>query len=289
MPIVDTHVHVVAADTARYPLRPSGVGSEWFREHPVGVEEYAATARAAGVERAVLVQAHGAYGSDNRYVLDAVAAAPDHFVSVGIVDPADPDPPATLRALARARGFAGVRLFGIGPTPPKWFDGPTGVALWAAAIDLGLRIVATLLAPDLPRLVRMVEQFPDAPVVLDHCGFPDLAGGPPYRAAGPLFALADLPSVHLKVTSHLLEDAEQRSPGGPAALVERLVDVFGAERLVWGSDYPQTHDRSYAELVELGRAACATRTPAEQDAVLGGNALRLWPALAPPPPPPPPR
>ena len=70
--IVDTHVHVVAPDGLRYPLRPSGVGSQWFREHPVSAEEYAATAVAAGVDRAVLVQAHGAYGSDNSYVLETL-------------------------------------------------------------------------------------------------------------------------------------------------------------------------------------------------------------------------
>jgi predicted TIM-barrel fold metal-dependent hydrolase len=271
---------VVAPDTERYPLRPSGVGSQWFREHPVSAEEYAARARDAGVARAVLVQAHGAYGADNRYVVDAVATAPDRFVSVGIVDPADPDPAATLGALARQPGVAGVRLFGIGAAPPTWFDDVTGVTLWATAVDLDLRIVATLLTPELPRLVRMVGHFPDAPVVLDHCGFPDLDGGPPYRAAGPLFALADLPSVQLKVTSHLLEDADQRSAGGAAALVDRLVATFGPERLVWGSDYPQTHDRSYAQLVELGQVAGANLPPADRDAFLGGNALRLWPALA---------
>ncbi len=278
--IVDTHVHVVAPDHRRYPLRPSGIGSQWFREHPVSAEEYAATAWDAGVERAVLVQAHGAYGADNRYVVDAVATAPDRFVSVCIVDPGDPDPAATLRALAREPGVTGVRLFGIGAAPPRWFDDAAGAALWAAAIDLELRLVATLLTPELPRLVRMVARFPDAPVVLDHCGFPDLSGGPPYRAAQPLFALADLPSVHLKVTSHVLEDAEPRSAGGAAALVDRLAATFGPERLVWGSDYPQTHDRSYAELVALGRGAAVALPPVDRDAFLGGNALRLWPALA---------
>jgi L-fuconolactonase len=277
--IVDTHVHVVAPDQARYPLRPSGIGSQWFREHPVSAEEYAAAARDADVERAVLVQAHGAYGADNRYVVDAVATAPDRFVSVCIVDPGDPDPAATLRALAREPGVAGVRLFGIGAAPPTWFDDAPGAVLWAAAIDLELRLVATLLAPDLPRLVRMVARFPDVPVVLDHCGFPDLTGGPPYPAAQPLFALADLPSVHLKVTSHLLEDAEPRSSDGAAALVDRLAATFGPERLVWGSDYPQTHDRPYAELVALGRHAAASLPRADGDAFLGGNALRLWPAL----------
>jgi L-fuconolactonase len=278
--LVDTHVHVIAADEARYPLRPSGVGSRWFREHPVTVEEFAATATAAGVERAVLVQAHGAYGSDNAYVLDAVAAAPERFVSVGIVDPDDPAAPRRLRELATVPGFAGVRLFGIGPTPPEWFDGAAGIALWEAAAELDLRIVATLLAPELPRLRRMLARFPDVPVVLDHCGFPDLRGGPPYAAAGPLFALVDHEPLHLKVTSHVLEDAETQVPGGAASLMARLASDFGARRLVWGSDYPQTHDRTYAELVELGRDACRSLPGDEQELVLGGNAQRLWPTLA---------
>jgi L-fuconolactonase len=278
--IVDTHVHVVAHDTRRYPLRPSGVGSQWFREHPVSVEEYATVSERCGVDRAVLVQAHGAYGTDNRYVVDALTAAPDRFVAVGIVDPAEPDPAATLRQLARAPGFAGVRLFAVGGGAPTWFDDAPGDALWAAATELDLRVVATLLAPDLPRLARMVARFPGTPVVLDHCGFPDLAGGPPYPHAEPLFALADLPSVHLKVTSHVLEHAEQQASGGPAAFVARLAEAFGAERLVWGSDYPQTHDRSYAELVALGLVACAALAPVDQDAFLGATALRLWPALA---------
>jgi predicted TIM-barrel fold metal-dependent hydrolase len=49
---------------------------------------------------------------------------------------------------------------------------------------------------------------------------------------------------------------------------------------VWGSDYSQTHDRPYAELVELGRAACSDLSARDQARVLGDNALRLWPSLA---------
>jgi predicted TIM-barrel fold metal-dependent hydrolase len=212
-------------------------------------------------------------------VLDAVAAAPDQFVSVVIVDPDDRDPPATLRTLAEVAGCAGVRMFGIGPTAPTWFDGAVGDALWEVAEELGLRVVATLLTPELPRLRRMLERFPEVPVVLDHCGFPDLAGGPPYAGAAPLMALSEFASLHLKVTSHTLEDAETRSPGGAASFLERVHAEFGAERIIWGSDYPQTHDRSYAALVDLGRAACAGLAPEDQARFLGGNALRLWPSL----------
>jgi predicted TIM-barrel fold metal-dependent hydrolase len=274
--IVDTHVHVVARDETRFPLRPSGIGSQWFREHPIDAGEYLTIATAAGVERAVLVQAHGAYGSDNAYVLDALTVAPDRFVGVVIVDPADPDAPAHLRALAAVPGCQGVRLFGIGPEPPAWFDGDAGVALWDVAVELDLRMVATLLTPELPRLATMLTRHPGVPVVLDHCGFPDLQGGPPFAGAASLLALADHPGLHLKVTSHVLESADAHA----AAFVELLVDRFGAERLVWGSDYPQTHDRSYGELVALGRDACAGLSAADQARVLGENALRLWPALA---------
>jgi predicted TIM-barrel fold metal-dependent hydrolase len=272
--IVDTHVHVVAPDEARYPLHPAGVGSQWYREHPVTAEQFLATANDAGVDRAVLVQAFGAYGSDNSYVLDALRVAPERFVGVVIVDPDDPDAAARLRELAAVPGCWGVRFFGIGGDT-GWFDGDAGRTLWSTATDLDLRVVATLLAPDLPRLATMLTLHPGVPVVLDHCGFPDLSDGPPFLGAASVLALADHPGLHLKITSHVLEAAGAY----PAEFVARVAAAFGAERLVWGSDYPQTHDRSYADLLALGRAACASLADRDRDLVLGGNALRLWPQL----------
>jgi predicted TIM-barrel fold metal-dependent hydrolase len=270
--IVDTHVHVIAPDAVRYPLHPAGVGTQWFREHPVSVEEFAATSTAAGVDRAVLVQAFGAYTTHNSYVLDAAASDP-RFVSVVVVEPGDV---GALREHAAHPRCHGVRLFGVGGAAPVWFDGDEGIALWDAAADLDLRIVATLLAPELPRLRAMLVRRPDVPVVLDHCGFPDLRGGPSFASAASLFELAELTNLHLKVTSHVLESAGTDA----SAFVSRLSATFGAERLVWGSDYSQTHDRPYAELVALGQTACADLPARDQALVLGENALRLWPALA---------
>ena len=142
------------------------------------------------------------------------------------------------------------------PTPPVWFDGDAGAALWDTAVDLDLRIVATLLTPELPRLDAMLGAASRA------CRWCSTTAASPIcaavrrsRAWQPLLALADHRRLHLKVTSHVLEDAAGRRRR--RAFVERLAATFGAERLVWGSDYPQTHDRTYAELVALGRDACA--------------------------------
>jgi predicted TIM-barrel fold metal-dependent hydrolase len=282
--IVDTHTHVVARDETRYPLRPSRVGSAWYRDSPCTAEELAELGDDAGVDAAVLVQAFGAYGYDNSYVLDAADATTRRFVSVAIVDAEDPESPAVVRDLAqRHPSFTGIRLFSIGPLEdpqPAWLDEPSTFALWEVCGELRLRVVVACLPEHLPRLRRTLARFPEQSVVLDHGGFPDLASGPPYPGADELLRVAsDHPNLHCKVTSHLLEAAEAHGAAGD--LVDRLVSAFGAGRLLWGSDWPQSHDRPYAQLVALAHRACAGLTAVERAAVLGGNALTLWPELAP--------
>jgi predicted TIM-barrel fold metal-dependent hydrolase len=205
-------------------------------------------------------------------------------VSVAIVDPEDRASPALVRELAlRHPSFTGIRLFSIGPQErpqPTWLDEPSTFGLWEVCGELRLRVVVACLPEHLPRLRHTLARFPDQQVVLDHGGFPDLASGPPYPGADELLRTADdHPGLHCKVTSHLLEGADAHGDAG--GLVDRLVTAFGAGRLVWGSDWPQTHDRPYAQLVALAHRACGGLTAVERAAVLGGTALALWPELAP--------
>jgi len=280
--IVDTHTHVVAVDRTRWPLNPAGVGSDWFERDPVPVEDLARVTAEAGVGAVVLVQAYGAYTFDNAYVVDAAAHDLTRLVSIGIIDAEAPDAIETLRGLAARPGFTGIRLFPLadpsGPQP-EWLDDRRTFPVWEACAELGLRIVVCMLPPNFGRLRRVLDEFPDQAVVLDHCGFADVSGGPPFGGAAELFACAEHANLHLKVTSGVLEAAEA---GGhdPRDLVDRLVTEFGADRMVWGTDYPQTRDRSYADLVALGRHACSRLAPSDADLVLGGTALRLWPELA---------
>ncbi len=57
--------------------------------------------------------------------------------------------------------------------------------------------------------------------------------------------------------------------------------MFGAERLMWGSDYPQHYSEPYADHVALARSVCARLSAADQARFLGGTALELWPELEP--------
>ena len=108
-------------------------------------------------------------------------------------------------------------------------------------------------------------------VSLDHCAFALGETGTRTR----LFELAAHPGLHLKLTTHNLDEAIEREDSARRR-VGALVEAFGAERLMWGSDFCQIHDRPYAALVNLARDACADLAPAARSAVLGGTTDRIW-------------
>ena len=252
--VVDTHTHVISDDHQRYPLQVADYpGVEWVHEAPVTVDELLAEMAVAGVDRAVLVQAQGGYGTDNSYVVDARAAYPETFSAVAIVDD-----PAELDLLAASR-VGGVRFFAIGG------GGPLGdERVWDAVRRLGLRVSAATLPEYLPALDEALAAHPDVILALDHCGFAPEAIGD----------YAHLSNLYLKVTPHVLD------AGDPAAMLQRLAEQFGLDRIMWGSDYSQTHDRPYLELADQARAACSNMSTSEQAQFLGGTALALWPELA---------
>jgi predicted TIM-barrel fold metal-dependent hydrolase len=96
-----------------------------------------------------------------------------------------------------------------------------------------------------------------------------------------VFALARFRHVHLKVSTNVFAFAVSIGLT-PATLVRELADVFGANRLMWCSDWPQVHDRPYKQLVQEGIEAGSLLSDSERDNYLGGTALSIWPVLRPP-------
>ncbi len=269
--IVDSHVHVVSPDTERYPLSPRDLSGTWYLDAPCSAPDLAAQMASAGVDRAILVQGVGAYTYDNSYAADSARVDSEHFASACCIDPLAADASERLAYWATERGMQGVRMFSVGEGAAA-LDDPATFPIWEKAGELGLHVIATILAEQLPQLRHVLERFPNTAVSLDHCGFPD-----PEKPES-LLELARFANLYLKVTTHLLDDGAEHD-GTPKRIVNILVDHFGAKRIQWGSDYCQIHDRPYAELVELGRQAFADRSAEERDWCLGGTALRLWPAI----------
>ena len=270
--MIDTHVHVVAGDRDRYPLRRHDhPGHEWVDVAP-DADSLAASMAAAGVGGAVLVQPHGAYGDDNSYTCDA-AADDERLAAVAIVDMTSDD---RLERVGHwiDRGIAGLRLFSIPMPEMSWLDDPATDPVWDLAGEHGLVMGVCVLPGELPAVATAARRHPAHRLVLDHCGFADLAdeGSDSF---GSLMDVVEAGNVTLKVTTHVLD--AWTAAGRPLdRLLPRLVELVGFDRLVWGSDYAQTHDRSYGELAALGRAALSALTEAERDEVGHTNAADLW-------------
>ena len=265
---VDAHVHVVADDEAAYPLDPSGATGPWYREDPCSVERLVGLLDDADVGAAVLIQAISAYRFDNRYALDAAARVPGRCTAVACLDLAGSDPAGeAIRLLgAGARGLRWVAIHDGGLEEPR--------AVWTVVADQRVPVVVTLLAEHLPALAAALPHLPSVPLALDHCGFADFRSGIPHD----LDALATSPNLHLKVSTIALDLAAEH--GDVRDLVGELAARFGARRLMWGSDYSQTHDRPYRELVEYARHAASRLRDDDRDWFLGGTARAVWPELA---------
>lgn len=279
--IIDIHPHVISPDTDRYPLTPLGGNqSKWSAKHPITHDDLIAEMDAAGIEKAVVVQASTAYGHDNTYVAEAVTAHPTRLTGVFSVDVLAADAVQKIDEWM-ARGLTGLRLFTAGSTvegQSTWLNDPASHAAWQYASDIGLPICVQMRPPGIPMLCDLVERFPEAKVIIDHLARPELSDGPPYAAASALWDLAAFPGVHLKMTLRNISAAE----GGQSKLPDfmaHLIATFGADRVAWGSNFPAA-ETPLPALVARARDAVSTLAPDQRKAILSGTALSLYPVLA---------
>lgn len=275
---VDTHSHIVAADRSRYPLTPyEGRLGEWVEAKPVTTEELLGEMDQAGVDRALLVQASSAYGFENAYVADGAEAFPQRFSSVCIIDMTAPDAADTLTYWVKARGVRGIRLFTTPNPEAPWLDDPSTFPVWERTRELGIPMAIQTNTRHLPRIHKLLQLFPEIRVAFDHLGGVYLE--PPGPAAQALLDLAAFPNVYAKFSTVNFYAAEKAGISYEAYF-RPIIDKFGPNRMMWGSNYPNTYDRPYQAMVELARGALSFLNSKDQDAVFGGTALALWPELA---------
>lgn len=184
--IVDTHVHVVTNDRARYPqLADTPRAGSIPSIAEIGQTEWPLTTAEilidemdrAGVAKATLVQAYFVYEYDNRYVVNSAAAHPDRFVPIVTLDPIDPAAPDKLSALVE-QGARGIR-FMRGRLPRCTLGEPETHGLWQRIAALRIPLSVHDKVEELVRLPPMLERFPEITVALDH-GWGHKVGEPPY-------------------------------------------------------------------------------------------------------------
>jgi L-fuconolactonase len=279
--MIDIHPHVISHDHERYPLQPlGGKQSVWSQERPVDTDQLLAAMDDAGVEHAALVQAATAYGNDNSYVADSVQAHPDRFTGVCTVDLLARDAVQRLEYWLDERDLSSVRLFTSGSTmvhQSDWLTSPEAEPAWAWLQDRRIPISVQMRPAGIPMVRSVLESFPELRIVVDNAARVETVGGPPYPQAAPLFELADVGEVYVKVTVNTLRRAAKEA-GGAESFMRALCDRFGSGRVAWGSDFPAM-DGSLPELVRFSEGCMTSLTEDERADVFGDTALALYPKL----------
>jgi L-fuconolactonase len=261
MDIVDTHCHACLS---------------WYEPAEMLVHQM----DAAGVRFACLVQIKGQY--DNRYQDQVIRRYPGRFVSVVHLDAAAADGEKELERMAAA-GARGVRLL-----PGDRSPGPDPLAIWKRAAALGLPVTTGGEAQELlsSGIEDIVKVIPDLVLVIEHLGSVNKPDGEkaPYPLRTRVYDLARYPNVLMKFHG-LGEFCDRNMPvrepfpfeGKVLPLLDMAVERFGAERMMWGSDYPPVSSREgYRNALKLPWDHLGRYGSDAVSLMFGGTARRLY-------------
>lgn len=144
----------------------------------------------------------------------------------------------------------------------------------------GLTYDLLIFAHQLPAALDFVDRHPNQPIVLDHIAKPVIEGPPPAEWVKHLRELARRDHVCCKFSGVV---TEVRAPGWswtPELLrpyFDVVLEVFGPQRLMFGSDWPVCLVAAdYVRWHGFVEACVAPLTPTENAAIFGGNAARFY-------------
>jgi L-fuconolactonase len=234
---------------------------------------------ANGVDRTILVQTRSSLDETREFL----ATAAQHDFIAGVVGWVDltgdvAKQVASLRARPGGAKLVGIRHQVHDEADPEWLarkDVRKGVAAVGKA---GLTYDILVRTRELPAALAMVRALPDMRFVIDHLAKPPIASGAIDEWAARLKPVAACPNVFVKVSGMVTEaDWKRWTVRDITPYVQRVLDWFGPERCVFGSDWPVCLvAASYAHVIDACGQAIGDLPIAERERIFGGNAVELY-------------
>jgi L-fuconolactonase len=270
---LDAHQHFWSYDAAQYPWIPAGspLHRSWLPD------DLAALQKPLGFEGSIAVQARQVVGESD-WLLGLADKHANVKGVVGWVDLRSDRVEADLARLAAHPKFVGVRHV-VQEEPDDDFmlgkDFQRGIAKLHAH---GLTYDILIYPRQLEAAIRLAENFPQQPFVLDHIAKPRIKDGAIEPWKSQLRRLAKSPNVRCKVSGMLTEadhkswQAEQFRP-----YLDTVFEAFGPSRLMYGSDWPVClFAGSYEQAFRLVDDYARGLSESEKAGLFGGNCARFY-------------
>ena len=271
---VDSHQHFWDLDRFDYVWMPPEPGVLRRTYLP---KDLAPILERSGVTRTVLVQANQAAGEAG-FLLD-LAEANDFVVGVvAWVDLTSPDLGRVLDDLMKRPKMVGVRHQVHDEPDDAWLNRDDVIGGMRELARRGLPYDLLLRPQHLKFVAPLAEKVPDLRMVVDHIAKPPIAEGLTEPWAKDIAAVAAIPGVYCKVSGLVTEaDHSGWTVDDLEPYVSHVVEVFGLDRLMWGSDWPVCRlAASYDQVLGAALEAVGDISDEERARVFSRNAIDFY-------------
>ncbi len=274
---VDTHQHFWNLDEVAYPWLVPAYGPIYRN---FDADELEPQLAAVGVDKTVIVQAMDSYADTDSML--AIAEAYDWVAGVVGWAPIH-DPAETAKKLdeyAANPYFKGIRHLIHEETNPDWVIQKQVIEGLTILAERGLTFDVVAVFPNhLKHVPTLAEQVPNLKMVIDHLAKPPLSEDDRAVWREQLARAAESPNVYAKVSglNTVTPDFENWTYEDIKPLVDFAIEHFGADRLMFGSDWPvAVLAGDYAKVTAETVKCLADLSEAERDAILGGTGNRFY-------------
>ena len=271
--IIDAHFHCWQLARGDYGWLTPALGPIY---RDVAIANWRAQAGRCGVSGGVLVQA-APTEAETDFLLGQAEGEAAVLGVVGWADLLAPDAPQRIARLAARPKLKALRPMLQDLPDAEWILQPALSPALRAMVDHGLAFDALVRPAQLAVVLQLCRRHPDLRVVIDHAGKPDIAATAWQPWADDLARLADSTGAVCKLSGLLTEAGPAPPPAAARRWARQVLACFGAQRVLWGSDWPVLERAaSYGAWWAETQAMLAAFDPPERAAVLGGTARRVY-------------
>jgi L-fuconolactonase len=272
-PRIDAHQHFWHIARGDYSWLTPALGAIYRDFNP---EDLAPHLAAHGIAATILVQAAPTH-AETAFLLDL--ADETAFVAgvVGWTEFAAPGADATIARLAADPLLVGLRPMVQDMDDDDWLMRAELAPAFDAMIAHQLVFDALLKPRHLRRLIAVLERYPKLRVVVDHAAKPAIGSGADAAWRRDIAAVARFSNVACKLSGLVTEAQANWTVDDLRPYAEHLVTCFGAERLIWGSDWPVVNlAADYRRWISTAEQLMAGLDASAQSLVFGGNAVGMY-------------
>ncbi|MBN9071748.1 MAG: amidohydrolase family protein [Rhizobiales bacterium] len=275
---IDSHQHYWQPARGDYGWMPK---DDPVLSRPYGAADLAPFLSAAGIDRTVIVQA-APTAEETEYMLGIADSSPSVEAVVGWIDFEDR---SHLRHLERLRNhpkFVGVRPMIQDIPDDGWMLREDVQWAYAALADLDLTFDALGFSRHLANFLTIFKRYPKLRAVVDHCMKPQIRDHATAKNEMAFWSegmkrIAGETGAFCKLSGIVTEADPGWTVEDLRPYADVVLDAFGAERVMWGSDWPVSRLRcEYGDWHGAAQQLCARLSEKQRAAVFGGTAARFY-------------